>query len=234
MARKLKLNIYIVVVCFVSTYVARAQEFLPNADFGAFAGASYYMGDINPRGQFYRPGLALGAVAKFNFTEFHSVRLNAFWGQLKGDDLDFNNEYQQIRAHNFETTLLDVHAGYEFNFIPYIVKRNSTAHTAYVFAAAGYSLILASTEEVATNHVTIPFGVGFKYRFSRSVTLGGEWGWRKTFNDTIDGLGNPGGELSVKPAHNNDWYSFAGVYLTFRIFEKGYKCPGIPEPRTFK
>ena len=237
LARYLKLNKYIIVCCiglFQILHVVEGQVFMPNVDAGVFAGACYYMGDVNPRRQFYSPDLSLGAMVKYNFTENHTLRFNAFWGQLKGNDLDFKNEYQQMRAHSFETTLLDCHVGIEFNFIPYIVNRRATAHAPYIFAGVGYSLILSSTSGMAVNHATIPFGVGYKYRFSNNISVGGEWGFRKTFNDMIDGLITPGAEDSYVATHNNDWYSFAGVYITFRIFEKGTKCPGVIEPRTYK
>ena len=231
------LNKYVIVLfagLVLPTLLAHGQVFLPNIDAGFFAGASYYMGDVNPRRQFYRPGLSLGGLAKFNLTEFHTVRANAFWGQLSGDDLDFNNEYQQIRSHRFETTLLDVNIGYEFNFRPYIVKRRTKAHTPYLFVAVGYSLIMSSTTDVAKSHLSIPFGAGYKYRINDRFAIGAQWGWRKTFDDTIDGLFSPGMEEATAVTHNNDWYSFAGVYLTLKIFEKGYKCPGVKEPNSFK
>ena len=151
-----------------------------------------------------------------------------------GNDLDFKNEYQQVRAHSFETTLLDCNAGFEINFMPYILNRRATAYASYIFAGAGYSVIISSTTGTATNHVTIPFGVGFKYRFNDTITVGCEWSMRKTFNDSIDGLLNPGQEDTYAATHNNDWYSFAGAYVTFRVFEKGFKCPGVKQPRTFR
>ena len=209
------------------------QGFMPNVDAGFFAGVSYYLGDINPRRQLYEPSLSLGALLKYNITEHHTFRGNLFWGQLKGNDFDFKNEYQQMRAHSFETSLLDLHIGYEFNFTPYIVNRRVVSHTTYIFGAIGYSILLSSSTDLAENHFTLPFGVGYKYRFNERVTLGCEWGMRKTFTDTLDGLFNPGPEDSGVKTHNNDWYSFVGFFLTFRIYEKGSVCRGIIEPKTY-
>jgi hypothetical protein len=100
------------------TSTTEGQIFRPNTEVGVFGGVSYYLGEINPRTQFYNPGLSVGGMIKNNFAEHHCVRLNVFYGQLKGNDLDIKNEYQQMRAHSFETTLLDCHIGYEFNFMP--------------------------------------------------------------------------------------------------------------------
>ena len=216
-------------------FTIKGQIFRPNTELGMFAGVSYYLGEINSRGQFYNPGLSLGSVFKHNLTEHHCLRFNLFYGQLKGNDLDFKNEYQQTRAHRFETSLLDCHIGYEFNFMPHIINRRKTAHaTPYIFGALGYSLILSSTARMATNHATIPFGVGCKYRISDMLAVGCEWGMRKTFTDKLDGLLNPGTDGSYSTSHNNDWYSFAGVYVTFVVFEKGSACPGVKEQKSHK
>ena len=236
LARKLRLVKHVIAcltALFSWTIPMNGQGFMPNADFGGFAGVSYYFGDINPRKQFYEPGLSLGALLKHNLTEHHSLRVNVFWGQLKGNDIDFKNEYQQMRSFSFETTLLDCHIGYEFNFTPYIVNRRVISHTTYIFGAIGYSIILSSSTDMASNHLTLPFGVGYKYRFNERVTLGCEWGLRKAFSDTIDGLLNPGPDGSGKLTHNNDWYSFVGLYLTFRVFVKGSVCLGLKEPKTY-
>jgi len=220
---------------FLWTLTTEGQFFRPNTEAGVFGGVSYYQGEINPRKPFYRPGMSLGALMKHNFADHHCFRLYALYGQLKGNDLDFKNEYQQTRAHSFETSLLDCHIGYEFNFLPHIINRRKTAHvTPFIFVAVGYSLIISSDTGIATNHATVPFGVGCKYRINDTVAIGCEWGMRKTFNDSLDGLLNPGPDGSYSKSHNNDWYSFAGVYVTFRVFEKKFACPGIKEPTIYK
>ena len=217
---------------FLWTLTMEGQIFRPNSEAGIFAGVSYYLGDINPRGQFYDAGISAGALFKHNFTEHHVLRVNVFYGPLKGYDLDFQNEYQQWRAKSFETSLIDCHVGYEFNFLPHIINRKKTSQTPYIFVGAGYSLILTSSTGMAENHFTIPFGVGYKYRFNERVAMGCEWGLRKAFSDRLDGVLNPGNmETSF---HNNDWYSFAGVYVTIRVFEKEFICPGMKELKVYK
>ena len=217
------------------TLTTKGQFFRPYTEAGVFSGVAYYQGEINPRKPFYHPGMSLGAMMKHSFTQHHCVRLHAFYGELRGDDLNFANEFQQSRAHDFETSLLDCHIGYEFNFMPHIINRRKTSHTIpYVFAGVGFSFILSTDTGTATNHVTIPFGVGCKYRFNDRVAIGCEWGMRKTFTDTIDGLLNPGPNGSYASSHNNDWYSFAGIFVTFKVFEKVFVCPGIKEQKKYK
>ena len=210
------------------------QVFRPYTEGGGFAGASYYLGELNPRRHFYNPGMALGGLIKHNFTEHHCFRFHIFYGQLKGNDIESKIEYRQMRAHSFDTSLLDCHIGYEFNFMPYVINRWKTAYSPYIFGGVGYSLILSSTTDTAKSHATIPFGAGFKYRFSERVAFGCEWGMRKSFSDHVDGVVNPGPDGTYSVLHNNDWYSFAGVYLTFRIFEKEFECPGIKEEKKYR
>lgn len=220
-----------IIFCFTGLYLwlssAEGQIFRPGTEIGAFAGLSYYMGDINPRTHFYSPGISVGGLVKHNFTEHHCMRLNVFLGQLSGNDLEMSNEYQRMRGQSFTASVLDCHLGYEFNFMPYVINRWKKAHSPYIFAGFGYSLILSSSTGTAENHTTIPFGLGFKYRFNAKAAIGFEWGLRKTFVDNLDGVLNPGPDGSHAMSHNNDWYSFAGLYATFKIFEKGYECPGI-------
>jgi hypothetical protein len=216
---------------------ATGQTFYKNTDLGVFGGTSYYTGDINPRTPFYAPGIALGALIKHNFNEHHALRATLYYGQLKGNDLDFKNDFQQNRASEFKLSLLDFHIGYEFNFLPYITNRTESAHSPYIFAGVGYSFNLTSTvRDAASGQFAIPFGIGYKYSINPAVGVGCEWGLRKTFTDDLDGITNPGtgtnGTHSV--LHNNDWYSFVGIFVTFRIFEESFSCPAYKQPFGFK
>jgi hypothetical protein len=216
--------------------IVKGQDYAVNTDLGIYGGTTYYLGDINPRRQFYAPGIAFGALAKHNFTPHHVLRANVYYGQMKGNDLDFKNDYQQFRGRNFKTSLVDVHVGYEFNFLPYIISReHPTAHTPFMFFGIGYSLIVSSTvDDISRGHLNIPFGIGYKYRFNPFISAGVEWDMRKTFTDEIDGVGNPGPNGSYSRWHNNDWYSFVGIFITFRIFEESFSCPAYRQPIVYK
>jgi len=88
-----------------------------------------------------------------------------------------------------------------------------------------------------------PFGIGVKYSVSKLVGVTAEWGMRKTTTDYLDDVSstyylnlagkNPStatvNELASDPtlthnagmqrgnSRNTDWYSFAGISLTFKI-----------------
>ncbi len=94
------------------------------------------------------------------------------------------------------------------------------------------------------------FGIGFKFNISRNITGGLEWGMRRTGTDYLDdvsttyadlellpsattqyfadrSLSNPGQNTGLQRGDptTNDWYSFAGFVLAFKIkdFTRG-KC----------
>lgn len=96
----------------------------------------------------------------------------------------------------------------------------------------------------STAALCIPFGVGVKYSFSKRIAVSLEWGMRKTFNDYIDDISytyyesastiSPTDDgyddllysdpnLDHEPnmqrgdSSNNDWYSFAGLTITYNI-----------------
>ena len=101
--------------------------------------------------------------------------------------------------------------------------------------------------------VSLPFGIGIKYSLARMIGISAEWGFRKTFTDYIDdvsktyvdpailtaahgpaaayfsdpsvgtdhaaNIGKQRGDSSTK-----DWYSFAGIMITFKLRAKVPKC----------
>jgi hypothetical protein len=195
------------------------------ANVGVFAGTAYYMGDINPNRHFYRPSISLGALYCYNLNTRYALRANAYYANLSGSDLDFPGTLHPDRPYspaNFNTSLLDLALQIEFNFLPYTPNIGKWAYTPYISAGIGGALIL-STNTNAENFAGFPFGVGVKVNLTSRISAGAEWSFRKTFSDHIDGLDNPSGTGSL--LHNNDWYSFLGVFITFKFFNFATECP---------
>ena len=100
----------------------------------------------------------------------------------------------------------------------------------------------------------IPFGVGVKFHAFNRLGFSLEWGMRKTFTDYLDDVSSTyadpdvlfatNGELAavladrslVNPgksntgrqrgnATNKDWYSFAGLSITYKIVPRKAECP---------
>lgn len=205
---------------FVSfTLLSFAQR---HADFGIFAGMSSYMGDINPKKYFYSPSPVFGGLYRYNINKRYALRFNAFYGTIKGSDFDFPNIYHPDRPNiSFSTSLLNLGGNLEFNFLPYTPTVNQWDYSTYITAGLGYSLILNSNVN-AKNHINIPFGVGVKINITDRLSSGAELTFHKTFTDTLDGVAGP---LEKSLVHNNDWYSFFGVFITYKFFKFAANCP---------
>jgi len=95
--------------------------------------------------------------------------------------------------------------------------------------------------------LAIPFGFGYKANFGTKWAISAEWAWRVTNTDYLDDvsgvyadatlldeetnvMANPSG-LDISPgkqrgdSNNNDWYSFAGISITYKIKNRPNKCP---------
>jgi hypothetical protein len=200
-----------------------------NADIGAFMGVSSYMGDINPDRFLYAPLPAAGLFYRYNFHPRQSIRTGFFFGGLRANDLDFNNAFQQARGKSFSGVIGEWEAQFEFNFFPYSTEGKSWDYTPYIAAGAGIVFINTT---VFTYEPVIPFSLGFKINFHKNLGLEAEYGFRKTFYDNFDGVKDMIAPSDYSWLHNNDWYSFAGIALTWKIFNRLAGCPAYDDVET--
>jgi len=197
-----------------------------NSDYGFFVGTSSYMGDINPGRLFYSPLPAGGLFYRYNFHPRHALRTNLFFGGLRADDLDFNNDFQTTRAASFSGSVGEWSLQFEFNFFPYTTQGKLWDYTPYLAAGAGICFVNTST---FTYVPVIPFSFGFKVNIYKNLGLEAEYGFRKTFYDNFDGLNELVAPSDFKWTHNNDWYSFAGLAITWKIYSKLVGCPAYSD-----
>lgn len=115
------------------------------------------------------------------------------------------------------------------------------------------TVLFPDRKEYSLINAAFPFGIGFKFHTGR-LALAFEWGLRKTFTDYLDDVSttyvdpdllyatngvlaaliadrsvvNPGeintGRQRGNPS-NNDWYSFAGITLSYKLSRKESVCP---------
>jgi len=208
---------------FVLSLSAAGQR---RADYGVYGGVTSYLGDINPNLLFYRPQPAGGLFYRYNLNPRQSIRANILLGGLKANDLDFRNNFQQTRALSFSSTLAELAAQFEFNFLPYSTQGKRLNYTPYIAAGAGVSFI--NTGSVSYQPV-IPFSLGFKLNIYKNLGIEAEYGFRKTFYDKFDGLKDNIDPNHEAWLHNNDWYSFAGISFTWKIYNKLVGCPAFKD-----
>lgn len=182
-------------------------------EIGLFGGGSYYVGEMNPTIPFKNTKLAYGAIARYNINRRWAVRLSFQRGDVTGVDTKTGRVVEQ--DYGFQTTVNDIAAVAEFNFMEYFTGSNKNFFTPYIFGGFGYFL------SENANSVTIPFGAGIKYSVSERIGLGLEWGMRKTFTDELDGVNSLEYQTGVENGADDnstwDWYSFAGLTITYKI-----------------
>jgi opacity protein-like surface antigen len=196
-------------------------------DIGIIGGASYYMGEINPVLHFYKPSPSLGALYRHNFNPRNAVRFHAIYGNLRGSDLDFTNDFQQARGLSFHTSFLELAAYTEFYFFPYQYGKRKDRYTPYMTAGLGYDFVF-DPDKRGTTGLIMTYGAGFKFNVNKHISAGCEWSFRKTFNDRLDGIVNPGTDNAVF-YHNNDWYSIVGIFVTYKFLNYLLECPAYDE-----
>jgi hypothetical protein len=196
------------------------------ADFGVSAGVSSYIGDINTNRLMYDPLPAAGVFYRYNLHPRQSIRTNLLIGGLRANDLDFRNDFQQTRAANFSGFVGEWAAQFEFNFLPYSSRGKRWNYSPYIAAGAGIAFI---NTVVFTYQPIIPFSLGFKINFYKNFGLEAEYGFRKTFYDNFDGLKDLIAPSDYSWLHNNDWYTFAGISLTWKMYNRLLGCPAYAD-----
>jgi hypothetical protein len=212
-----------------------------SADYGILGGVTSYLGDINTNRLFYRPLPAGGIFYRFNLNPRQSIRANILFGGLQGYDSDFPNLFQEERNDYFKGIVSEGVVQFEFNFLPYSTQGKRWNYTPYIAAGAGITYVdinsyiwnpVLSTYDplpISKFNPVIPFSLGFKINIYKNLGIEAEYGFRKTFYDKFDGL-----EDKVNPdhrawLHNNDWYSFAGIAFTWKIYNKLVGCPAFKD-----
>ena len=217
-------KILILLVSLISFFFTNGQS---KTELGLFLGASYYNGDINKSKILYSPAPAYGIHYKYNVDKHMSARIGLFYGGISANGADFNDISPQAKISSFGSKVLDFNILFEFNFFSYeswgFIDRNTERFSPFVFGGIGGYWIFGG--QGFANPISIPFGLGIKYNIFDRLTLGTEWSFRKIFNDNIDGVENISDPNHRSIIHNDDWFSFCGIFVTYSISREKIKCP---------
>lgn len=195
------------------------------ADYGASVGMVTYLGEYNPLNILYRPGPAAQFFYRYNFNPRQAVRANLMGGYLTP----------------LGSPIGELGATYEFNFFPYSTFRSRRVdYTPYIAAGAAFSAVynqVAVADGSKSFHpfFSIPFSAGFKVNVANHLGVEFEYGFRKTFYDKFDGQyevmtpGDTPAPVDQSWTHNNDWYSFMGISVTWKMYNKLAGCPAFAE-----
>jgi len=208
-------------------------------ELGGFLGTSYYLGDLNPGTQFKNIHPAFGGIGRYVFTDRVALRASLLLGDISGSYPLNNYTYPNVTSYSFQRTMIDLALMVEYNFMSYDHQFiSNTKFTPYItlgIASTTYKRFdrdLSNQSEKPVFVLSLPFGAGIKYKLTNWVRLGAEWTFRKTFVDDLDVTGNVLTFDGADPyrlnmpvsSHNNDWYSFAGVSVTFNLIKRKTSC----------
>lgn len=210
-------------VVLLTSFNLSAQK---NSDIGIFAGTSYYMGDLNTAVHYAMPSFAAGPIYRYNFNARNSLRGHAFYHGLNYSTNGYSGYNDALPGRLFQPKFVDLGLDFEFNWKPYKTAHRKTKASPYVFAGIGYNFFVFNDGNTnLQNHVTLPFGFGYKVNVGRWLSAGLEASARKAFSDRVDGVTNPPLADVLAPFGNNDWYFFTGVFITYKFFKFWEDCP---------
>ncbi|MFV0531138.1 MAG: DUF6089 family protein [Flavobacteriales bacterium] len=239
----------------ISTIVMSIFLSAQRHEIGLFLGGANAIADIGNETFIAPTEIAVGGFYKRNLNERYSLRLNMAFGKLRMKDSESDEQYRIDRNLTRTNYVGEGSLIFEFNLFDFNgVHKN--AHTPYLFAGIGgfsykkqdLTIDLSANPLGGTNivttatsdydfAVTIPFGIGYKYKFAYNWIVGAEVGFRTTFTDNLD-KGDP--DITVNVLNNsltqneintinqqitdtykigntnsNDWYVFTGLTFAY-------------------
>ncbi|MBA3674390.1 MAG: outer membrane beta-barrel protein [Chitinophagaceae bacterium] len=181
------------------------QPFAQRLHVNAFAGASNYSGDLQPkRFSLSHPGFARGLGISYDISDKISIRAEYSYAKITGDDkLSSRN---QVRNLNFTSYISEWQIAGEY----YLKDMQEYSTSPYLFAGVAVYHFNPFTNDTSGNKAylkflntegqgfyqnrkpynltqfAIPFGAGYKWVLTNNISLGIELGMRKLFTDYLD------------------------------------------------
>ncbi|MCD5969252.1 type IX secretion system protein PorG [Riemerella anatipestifer] len=183
---------------------------------GDIGKTNYLLSDFSTFSDIYGPPVNLGGFYKMNFNPYQGLRFNLSYSNVKFQDHLAKEEYRRIRNNSGNNTVLSLESVFEYQFLPVNNEQKSPMLSPYIFGGIGamlyssvnttldfsdYQLVDATGtfmppaiedypegQRAVANKLTmsIPFGIGLKYKFNYNWALFGEVTFRPTFTDNID------------------------------------------------
>jgi hypothetical protein len=237
------------------------------SELGFLLGGTYYIGDLNQFGHFKNLEPAGALLYRFNIHSRLALRFNAMYGSVYADDKDSRYSQNRNRNLNFKSDIWELGGGLEFNYWPFQIGHPRYKGTAYLLVqiaafhfnpkttyngnevilqkigTEGQGTNLSSKNKYLRTQVSFPIGLGCRFSLGKWMSIGLEYGIRKTFTDYIDDVGSSSylsstdlaaasGQIAADlgnktlnqsrfgargDASTKDWYAFVGMSLTFRL-----------------
>ena len=223
---------------FIVFFGYQLNTFSQFHEVGVFLGGANYIGDVGSTYYVYPENAAVGLVYKWNRTTRYALRANLMYTKIKKNDYNPVDFARFLRRYRFRNPILEFSGGVEFNFVDFDLHGNDKLFSPYLFLGIGYlkydlfyhePVTLQNVAYAKGSNIVLPAIVGVKASVTPAIVLGLEIGARYTFTDNIDGS-SPKSEDNVPNnyvfgnTHNNDWYVFTGLTISFTFGDLPCYC----------
>ena len=216
------------------------MAFAQKTEYGFFVGSSGYFGDVGyekAEQMLFHQSPAAGIIFKKNAHDYLSFRTSIQVGTIKATDEWATNPTRKSRNLSFESSIIDLNLGIEFNFFKFSIRNRKTTYSPYLFA--GISGIIFNpkvmgtqielqplgTEGQGTNlpntqnkysrlALSIPFGFGYKMNVSKKWSVGLEWTWRSAQTDYLDDVSTVYMDPALLESEAAQWSNPSEVNIT--------------------
>lgn len=226
-----QLRICCLLLCVLSSTLMFAEY---NHELGLTGGTAFYLGDANHKTPFEHSRWSTGAFYRYNFDTRWAMKLHATFSQVAGDTRDFGYTFPTWQEYAaFQRQFFNLDAAAEFNFFDIGESKYYKASyhaTPYLVLGVGLTAYNAYGPGGHMFHVSIPFGIGGKWKPNKRLTIGIEWTIHKLFADDLDVTGKENSILNdpYKTGKigflDTDWFSLASLYISFSMFEIHKYC----------
>ena len=194
-------------------------------DIGVSVGMSGYLGDANQSNMFRHPGVAVALTGRYLADERWAARVSAGLRTFSCNTADMTDALPAGEQFSFRSTVYDLTAGAEFNFLPYGIGRpyqHLSRWTPYLTAGVGVNLSYSGGKNNAA--FCIPLGAGVRYKVAPRLNAAVEFSMTKAFGDHVDSdrLSDLQ-QIKSSFIKNTDWYSALTVGISYEI---GPRCSG--------
>lgn len=197
-------------------------------EIGVTFGGVNYVGEIGST-QYIQPRhLEIGLIYKRNYNERIGLRAIYSRGKLSGNDLNASELDRLRRGYSFANNYSSLGAAIEINYVKLPVGAFGFSWTPYIHAGVNRVIVeniffdpIKTSSSTSGKVVTIgmPFGVGVKFNFGKSLILAAEVRPQFTLSDNLDGSSpdlekNPSAK-QFSTSLSNDWLVFTGISITY-------------------
>lgn len=217
--------------------LAQQEELQYTKEIGMSLGMNYMTSDLN-RKVFHTMQPSVNGVMRFILSPRMAVKTELGYNAIKGNTDKIKEFYPAVigqvgndrLSYSMNGSMVDITALYELHFLPYGWLRNYLGHKRITpYLQLGLGMVFSHTngtrnqEGVKSNafNVTLPVGLGVKYKVARRLNMALDWTIRFTPSDKLDGLAAPTG-IKSSGFHGKDFYSKTMLTLTYDISPK---CP---------